>query len=135
MTSDFCGERQILIDASSLFPRKASQENLQALTDGAAWKIDFDTFQKLFHSIEAYREWGRGWMAVQLVSAKQRIVDRITLSATQRYLQLLKENPQIIKEAPFKIHRLLLGHLWRTFGTGMQIGCSKKYQGLRSANG
>ena len=109
VTIDFFGEHQILIDTSSLFQRKPSQENLQALTDGVAWKIDFDTFQKLFHSIEAYREWGRGWMSAQLFRAKQRQVDGITISATKRYLQLLEENPQVIKEAPLKYIASYLG--------------------------
>lgn len=102
ITTGFFDTNEILIEVSSLFQRIPTDENLQAITNGAAWKIEFETFQKLFHNIKGFREWGRAWMSNQLFISKQRAIQMLTQSASERYLQLLKERPQILKKAPLK---------------------------------
>ena len=109
ITTDFFAEDEIIIEVSSLFQRITSQENIQALTDCVLWKIDFVVFQELFHSIESFREWGRAWMSYQLFKTKQRSIEMITKSATERYINLLKEKPQIIQQAPLKQIATYLG--------------------------
>ena len=47
ITTDFFIEKEILIEVSSLFQRVPSNENLQALSNGSVWKIEFNDFQKL----------------------------------------------------------------------------------------
>lgn len=93
---------EILIEVSSLFQRVPSKENLIAITNGCAWKIEFEAFQQLFHNMEGFREWGRAWMAQQLFTSKQRSIDMLTKSATERYLTLINERPEIIKHASLK---------------------------------
>lgn len=56
ITTQFFGKNDILIEVTSLFLRVPSKENLQALKDGYAWKIEFDIFQKLFSSIYGFTE-------------------------------------------------------------------------------
>jgi len=102
VTTGFFNENEILIDASSLFQRIPTVESIQALTDGVLWKIEYQTFQELFHKIEGFREWGRTWMSNQLFVSKQRSLSMITQSAAQRYLDLMEEKPQIIKQVPLK---------------------------------
>lgn len=96
ITTAFCGPQEILIEVSSLFQRIPSNENIVAITDGKGYKIDFDDFQKLFHEIEGFREWGRAWMAEQLFNLKQRQLEMVSESAGQRYEKLLIEKPGII---------------------------------------
>lgn len=102
ITTDFHGKKEISIEVSSLFQRIPTKENITALTNGKAWKIEFETFQELFHKIEGFREWGRAWMSKQLFILKQRSIEMLTKSATERYLKLLIEKPEIIKQAPLK---------------------------------
>ena len=102
ITTDFFGEGEIAIEVSSLFMGIPSQEHIQALTSGQAWKITFDAFQNLFHHIDGVSEWGRSWFSQQLFSAKARSIAMITKSAPDRYLYLEKNKPQIIKNAPLK---------------------------------
>ncbi len=102
MTTGFVGDGEILIEAASLFQRIPTVEYLQALTDGVAWKMDHDTFQQLFHDVEGVREWGRSWMINQWFDLKRRTNAMITDSAKDRYLALMKENPEIIQVAPLK---------------------------------
>ena len=109
ITTDFIGENEIVIEVSSLFRRIPAQENLQALTDCVAWRIDFAIFQDLFHKSAAFSEWGRGWMSHQLFSLKQRHIDMISVRASDRYLKLLGKKPHIIQQASLKHIASFLG--------------------------
>lgn len=102
ITTDFYGIGDLAIEVSSLFQRIPTEENITALTNGNAWKIEFETFQDLFHKIEGFREWGRAWMSQQLFISKQRSIEMLTKSAKDRYLKLVDDKPQIIKQAPLK---------------------------------
>jgi len=102
ITTDFYSVNDLLIEVSSLFQRIPSKENIIALTDGTAWKIEFNKFQELFHRIESFREWGRAWMSEQLFCYKQRQIEMITKNATERYKSLLVDKPEILQHAPVK---------------------------------
>lgn len=102
ITTSFIGENEIAIDVVSLFQGVPAKENMQALTDIQAWKIEFSHFQELYHQIPNFNEWGRGWMAEQLFVFKQKSTAMITLSAKDRYLQIVENFPQVIKHAPLK---------------------------------
>src|SRR5690606_24690958 len=91
-----------VIEVLSLFQRIPTTENIQALTDCDCWKLDFDVFQELYHSIPGFSEWGRLWMTNSLFHFKQRSVEMVTISAKERYLQLIKEKPQVILPSPLK---------------------------------
>ncbi len=109
ITINFSTENEVVIEVSSLFQRIPTQENMQVLTDCICWKIDFDTFQQLYHSIANFNEWGRAWMAQSLFECKQRSVSIIADSATERYRRLLKEKPAVIQNAPLKFIASYLG--------------------------
>ncbi|MBA5629855.1 Crp/Fnr family transcriptional regulator [Moheibacter lacus] len=102
ITTEFFVKNEIVIVPSSLFQRIPSKENLQAVTNAVLWKIEFDDFEKLFDQIEGFKDWGRLWFTFQLFSNKQRSLDMITETATNRYLKLMKEKPSIVKSAPLK---------------------------------
>lgn len=102
ITTGFTGTNEVAIEVASLFQRIPTQEYMQCLTDCVLWQIDYDHFQELFHQIPAMREWGRAWMAFELYLSKKRATEMITEPATQRYLHLMQEKPQIIQQAPLK---------------------------------
>jgi CRP/FNR family transcriptional regulator, anaerobic regulatory protein len=72
ITTNFFSNDEIVIEVSSLFQRIQTKENIEALSDCVCWKIDFDVFQQLFHSINNFSEWGRAWMSNELFNFKQR---------------------------------------------------------------
>lgn len=109
ITTSFFSENEIVIDVVSLFQRIRSKENIQALTDCVCWKIDYDPFQSLFHTIDAFSEWGRVWMTQNLFQLKQRSISMITETAKDRYLTLQSQHPQIIQQAPLKYIASYLG--------------------------
>lgn len=109
ITTEFFVENEIVIVPASLFQRNPSQETLQTVTDSVLWKISFNDFQHLFHSVPGFSEWGRLWFTNQVFSLKQKSLDIVTETATNRYLKLLKEKPQIIQNAPLKQIASFLG--------------------------
>jgi CRP-like cAMP-binding protein len=109
ITTDFFSDHEIVIEVLSLFQRIPTQENIQALTECTCWKIEYDVFQELFHSIGGFAEWGRLWMTGRLFHFKQRSTEMVTVSAKDRYLRLLKEKPQIILQSPLKYIASYLG--------------------------
>ncbi len=109
ITLEFFNENDAVIDASSLFQRIPSKENIQAITDCIVYEIYYDDFQELFHTIEGMGEWGRMWFTFQLFQSRYQKIEMITETAKERYLKLLKEKPQIIQQAPLKQIATYLG--------------------------
>jgi len=108
-TTEFYCPDEILIESLSLFQRMPSKENFQAIADSVVWKIEYETFQELLQNIEGFREWGRTWATSQIFILKQRSINVLTINATDRYLNLIKERPQIIKQSPLKYIASYLG--------------------------
>ncbi|MEL1242527.1 Crp/Fnr family transcriptional regulator [Flavobacterium flavipallidum] len=102
VTTEFFCQEELLIESFSLFQRNPSMENFQALSNGTIWKIDYENFQQLLDKIEGFREWGRNWATNHLFTMKKRSINMLTMNATDRYLTLLKERPQILQQAPLK---------------------------------
>lgn len=102
VTTEFYSPEELLIESFSLFHRSPSMENFQALVHGTVWRIEYQTFQELLKEIEGFREWGRNWATNHLFMMKKRSINMLTMNATDRYLTLLKERPQIIQQAPLK---------------------------------
>lgn len=99
----------IVIDWPSFFMRTPTRENIQALTDCVCWQLDFDTFQQLFHSIEAFREQGRSNLVGSYFALKNRNISMIADQAKERYKRLVKEKPLIVQNVSLKQIATYLG--------------------------
>jgi len=108
-TTAFYCSKDVLIESFSLFQRMPSRENFQAITSSVVWKIDYNVFQELLNTVEGLREWGRTWATRELFLLKQRSINALTVSATDRYLQLIKERPEIVTQSPLKYIASYLG--------------------------
>jgi CRP-like cAMP-binding protein len=102
ITTHFYSDREVVIDVLSLFKHIPSDGYIQALTDCVCWQIELEQFEQFYQSMQAMSEWGRAWMSEQLFESKHRAVEMITENATTRYLKLIKEKPQVIRQAPLK---------------------------------
>lgn len=109
ITTGFAGQGEVVIEVASIFQRVPTEDYIQCLTDCVLWKIEFDTFQELFHRIPGFREWGRAWMAYELYRSKIRATQMVTLPASKRYLQLLDDHPEVLQLAPLKYIASYLG--------------------------
>lgn len=102
VTTEFYCPGELLIESFSLFHRSPTLENFQALSNSVVWKIEYTTFQDLLSKVEGFREWGRNWATHHLLTIKKRAINMLTMNATDRYLNLVSERPQIIQQAPLK---------------------------------
>jgi len=109
ITTQFFIPGNIIIEPYAMFHRAVAIENVIALSDCIAWKMDFNNFQNIFHNIPAMAEWGRLWMSENLTQLKLRSIEMITQDATTRYMRLLETKPEIIQQAPLKHIATYLG--------------------------
>ena len=103
--SPFC----FVNDFLSFFKQKPSSENFESLTNCILWKMNYEDVQKNFHSIPEFREFGRMMLIMNYSNLKERMLGMIKNSAEQRYLNLMKQNPDILKNIPLKILASYLG--------------------------
>jgi CRP-like cAMP-binding protein len=108
ITTKFFSEGDIVIDWHSYFLRSKSRESIQAVTKCTAWKISFENFMKLF-KIEAFREVGRTRLINNYFELKSHSVSMIADPAQTRYLNLIKEKPDIVQSVPLKQIATYLG--------------------------
>lgn len=109
ISTNFYSIGDIVIDWTSFFLRCPTRENIQALTDCTCWQLDFETFQQLFHSIQSFREQGRTTLVNSYFSLKKQSVSMIADQAKERYIRLLKEQPQIVQNVSLKHIATYLG--------------------------
>ena len=82
--------------------RTPTRENIQALTDCICWQLDFETFQQLFHSIEAFREAGRSRLVKSYFELKRHSTSLISDQAKDRNKRLLAEKPPNVQNVSLK---------------------------------
>jgi CRP-like cAMP-binding protein len=109
ITTNFYNSEDAVIDYSSFFLRNPTRENIQALTNCVCWQIDFETFQQLFHGIETFREHGRTILVSSYFVLKNHSISIIADQATERYIQLLKDKPQIVQNVALQHIATFLG--------------------------
>ncbi|MDZ7898640.1 MAG: Crp/Fnr family transcriptional regulator [Arcicella sp.] len=108
ITTKFFSASDIVIDWHSYFLKAKCRENIQAITPCVAWKISFENFMKLF-SIEAFRDVGRTRLVNNYFELKNHSVSIIADPARDRYLNLLKDKPDIVQNVPLKQIATYLG--------------------------
>lgn len=109
VTTKFYSTGDFSIVMSSFFHQLPSSENIAAITDGVGWKISFTGFMDLLKSVKGLGEWRRKWMADQLFISEQRFVDILVKTATERYVELLSSDPELVEQIPLKYLASYLG--------------------------
>ncbi len=109
VTTGFYSDNQVVFEVFSFFNRTISKENIQALTDCEGWYISYEQLNMLFHSLPEFREFGRSILVKGFAALKNRVLSMITETAEERYVQLLKSNPEIFRYAPLKTIASYLG--------------------------
>jgi len=102
VTTKFYSSEEIVIDWTSFLLRNPTQENFQAISDSLCWRLSYSDFQRLFHSIEKFRESGRSRFARSYLELAESRLSIITTSAKERYLALLDDKPDVIQRASLK---------------------------------
>jgi CRP-like cAMP-binding protein len=109
VTTNIFKPKQMVFDVGSYFQRRPSNENIETIKVCSIWIGKYDSFQKLFHSLPEFREFGRAILVKGFISFKERTIAMITQKAEQRYEKLLTESPEIFQHVPLKYIASYLG--------------------------
>lgn len=109
ITTSFSSSGDFAIVVLSFFHQVPSDENVVAITDGIGWEVSFVDFMSLLKSVKGVGEWGRKWLSNQLFMSEQRSIDILVKTATERYLEILHDNPELLKQIPLKYLASYLG--------------------------
>jgi CRP-like cAMP-binding protein len=108
ISTKFFGAGDLVIDWHSYFIKSKCREDIQAITPCVGWKITFENFMKLF-TIEAFREVGRTRLVNNYFELKNHSVSIIADPAKDRYLNLIKQKPDIMQNVSLKQIATYLG--------------------------
>ncbi len=101
-------KNEFFTEISSLNPQKPSRFNIEAVEDTKLVVIDKKDMDFLYGHIAVWEEFGRKVWEAMLVRMIDQILNFQTLSAEDRYLQLMN-NPEFIKKIPVKQLAAVLG--------------------------
>ncbi|BDD04826.1 Crp/Fnr family transcriptional regulator [Aureibacter tunicatorum] len=103
ITTRFYSTPDFLNDYLSFFSQKPANENYELLTDCVLYSITLDNVQKCFHNVPEFREWGRMLLTLNYSYMSNKMIDYHKLSAQERYLKLMNEQPEIVQQAPLNM--------------------------------
>jgi CRP-like cAMP-binding protein len=94
---------------NGFFLGKKSEEALQAITDCTFLSISKAALETLYNTACKWQTFGRKLMESFLIEKEERIIDQLSLSAMDRYLKLIKNQPDIIQNVPVKFIASFIG--------------------------
>jgi len=98
-TSWFMGEGEIIVSVYSFFSRKPSFENIQVLEDSVLQSINWDQLQRIYKDHPEFNLTGRLITEQYYIRSEERAINLQTLTAKQRYENLLLNYPGILQKA------------------------------------
>ncbi|WP_419802265.1 Crp/Fnr family transcriptional regulator [Mucilaginibacter sp.] len=98
-TTWFMGEADIMISVYSFFTQQPSAEFIEVLEDGIFLSMSWIQLQKIYADFPEFNLFGRIITEHYYIKSEERAIALRTLSATERYLSLIKSNPTILQKA------------------------------------
>lgn len=102
VTTDFFNCNRPVFEPNSFITQTKSLENIQAITQCEGFLVSFEKSNELFHSIPAFREFGRRMLLNDFAGHKKRALSLITQTAEERYAGLIETNREIFQYAQLK---------------------------------
>ncbi len=98
-TTWFMGEGDIMISVFSFFTRQPAVETIEVLEDSVMLSLSWEQLQKLYTDFPEFNLVGRIITEQYYIKSEARAISLRTLSATDRYLSLIKTYPSILQKA------------------------------------
>lgn len=100
----FGKEGDTVISMKSYVTAQKGYENIELLEDCELYELKTKNLQRLFESDIYIANWGRKFAELELVKTEERLISRQFRTAAERYRELLKYNPDLVR-------RVQLGHI------------------------
>ncbi|RYE26178.1 MAG: Crp/Fnr family transcriptional regulator [Sphingobacteriales bacterium] len=102
ITFDFAFEGNFTSAYTSFLTRQPNTYNIQALVKTSIWRISYNHLQEIYNTTPNGQMVGRIAAEQLFIRKNKREASLLTETAEERYLNLLKEQPQLIQEIPLK---------------------------------
>lgn len=103
VTNCFCKENSITSSYQSLITQKESEMNIQAIEECKLIVLSYDSLQKLFSLDPFWQQLGRLAAESEYVVSQRHNRFLKDLSATERYMQVLKHEGELLHRVPLNI--------------------------------
>jgi len=101
-TFHFNFEKDFACAYDSFLTRSPAVYEMQVLSDTVAWQIAYDDLQQVYANTVAGNYLGR-FVAERILLAKTKHeIALVRYNATERYLKLLDEEPEVVRNVPLK---------------------------------
>lgn len=104
ITFSFGNEGDTIASLKSYIANQKGYESIELLEDCVLYKVNAENLKNLFNENIEIANWGRKFAEHELLKAEERLISRQFGTATERYIELLKNYPDLIQ-------RVSLGHI------------------------
>lgn len=94
---------------SGFFLGNTAKETLQAITGCEFLYISKPDLEKLYSTNDKWQGFGRKLMESFLIEKEERIIDQLSLTAHDKYVKLIENQPDIIQNVPVKYIASFIG--------------------------
>lgn len=100
----FGKEGETIISMKSYVEDQPGYETIELLEDCELYELKTENLRKLFNEDVHIANWGRKFAEKELIKTEERLISKQFKNASERYLELIKDHPELIK-------RVQLGHI------------------------
>ena len=93
----FGKEGDVVLPMKSYVDSHQNYENIHLLEDSILYRLEISALRELFETDIHIANWGRKLAEKELVKTEELFISRQFRTASQRYLELLKEQPEILQ--------------------------------------
>ena len=115
ITQWITSQGMFVTDLSSLIFNTPSRWNIQALTDCVTYRISKEDYKRIGTLVPNWTELEKLFIAKCFISLESRVFNQISMTAEEKYLELLQENPEIFNKVPLQYIASMLGMTPETF--------------------
>jgi len=109
ITSYIAYRNDFILSIACFFANQPSKENIIALVDSDVWIISKTNFKALQENINGFKEFYVLVLEKLLVCIDESRFDYITLKPEDRYLKLIREEPELLQQVSLKYLSALIG--------------------------
>ncbi len=102
LTFHFSFDKEFACAYDSFLTRRPSEYALQALRQTTAWQISYEDLQRVYAQTRVGNYLGRFASEKLFLAKSRRELSLLKYTARERYLNLFKEQPEILKHIPLK---------------------------------
>lgn len=93
----FGKEGETIISMKSYVEERSGYENIELLEDSELYELKTANLKKLFNEDVHIANWGRKFAEKELIKTEERLIDELFKNASERYLELMQNHPEILK--------------------------------------